>query len=161
MSCRCAGHVRCTKETAFSVTASEAATRQFLKAWAILGEGLPSRSEHMGARLRQSLLDALHNGTLMDETRLDMLVMENADIMAPFLPSVAPSISASSTSLLGDHDSQVDEATHEEMERLAREGAIPVPLGSKGGGTARHITQHTEFQRNSVLLWPMATFLRI
>ena len=47
MSCRCAGHVRCTKESAFSVTGSEAATRQFLKAWAIVGEGLQSRSEHM------------------------------------------------------------------------------------------------------------------
>ena len=125
MNCRCAGHKKCTKETAFTVTGSLAATRHFLKAWVVLGEGMPSRELHMRNEVRQMLLDALHNGTLMPEADLDAMAAKDDYAEAPFVYAT-PSSSADNNTVLGDRDSQVDPEVHTQMERLAMEGAIPV-----------------------------------
>ena len=58
MTCRCAGHIRCSKETSFQVLGSEDLTRQYLKAWALLGEGLIV--PHLGVRSSE-VPEAVHS----------------------------------------------------------------------------------------------------
>ena len=85
LSCRCQGHERCSKELSFQVVGGAAAARKVLKAWALLGEGLPSREAHMAADLKQILMDALAANLILPEQALDDLAT-NSDPSHPLVP---------------------------------------------------------------------------
>ena len=53
LTCRCDGHVKCSKELSIRVAGSELDCRQLLKSWAML-EGLPSRDVHMSGEVKRA-----------------------------------------------------------------------------------------------------------
>ena len=126
MTCKHDPHGRCTKEMSSSVGGTLEGTRRVLKAWALLGPSVASRELHMAKGLRDTLLHALKDNTLMSEIELDALAEEVSDdvIQAPYIEpnNAAPA----GSQLLGAAGEGVPPEVHSQMEALALSGDIPV-----------------------------------
>ena len=127
MRCMFPSHAKCTKELSNSVTGSSEGTRRVLKAWSLLSSLYNSRESHMA--VRQDLLDALRNDTLLSEPELDLFKMGDAqdEIAGPFRahsPAALPS-EASEVGILGQRGARVPEQVHQTMEQWCLSGKIP------------------------------------
>ena len=130
------GTHRCSKELSVHLTDGPEGCRQVLKAWVLLSSAYASRSAHMSATLRKTLLEAKRDGHLLSENELDLLKTTSLSqpVEAPFAEAVVPSSSAggqggegrSGSNLLGKRAANVSAETHAQMIELARQGDIPV-----------------------------------
>ena len=141
------GDQRCSRELTVTVTGSEESTRRILKAWVLLGHGLPTREQHMDAGSRQQLLTSLKDGTLLSESELDKIsaASEKSAVVAPLQPKPSgdspPPTNAKT--LLGKRDGCVPEDAHNRMLDLAARGAIPITTLSQR--QRNRLTSGTEY----------------
>ena len=135
LTCRIPHHARCSKEIAVTVAGSSSNARRLLKAWGLMGHSVASRSEHMGPKVKASLLSALQTHTLLSEAELDSLMqsMDEGEAVAPFVPAQAATPSSESSQrtpsllrqpLLGDVG-DVPRGIHDQMIALCQQGTIP------------------------------------
>ena len=129
LTCKHAHHIKCSKEIACSVAGSPSHARRLLKAWALMGHSAASRDEHMGPKLKKSLLLALSDHTLLSETELDSIMssLDEEEAVAPFAPPpvTAPLKADKAVSTLLGQAGDVPQHIHEEMRALRRNGVIP------------------------------------
>ena len=147
MTCRCHaptekdGNKLCIRELSVNVAGGEEKCRRVLKAWALLGPSLASRDEHMSKQNRQVFIDALEQGSLLDEEELDNIANSVAGepaagvgsqntstgVLSPFRPAAIPKTKSGQPKkrLLGTAGS-VSRDVHQRMEELAAQGGIPV-----------------------------------
>ncbi|CAE7235205.1 unnamed protein product [Symbiodinium sp. CCMP2456] len=128
MTCCVSGHntsAKCTREMSVSVAGSAEDCRRILKAWVLLGHSLSTREEHMDRSSRDSLQEALKQGTLLSEKELDSILAmsEDSEIVAPFCEPDKKS--KKKKNLLGGAGS-VPRHIHEDMESLASSGGVPI-----------------------------------
>eukprot|EP00971_Amphidinium_carterae_P336676 6473182-Amphidinium_carterae.4 len=128
MACKYPAHQdglgTCSKEMAVRVAGSEEAVRRVLKAWILLAPTASNRADHMSRSFKDELLRALHVGTLLDEKTLDDLapLAEDDKYATPYC---LPCSQQGEKALLGSRG-EVPEKIHAEMEKLARQGRLPI-----------------------------------
>lgn len=123
------GDKKCSRELTVNLAGSEENARRVLKAWVLLGHGLPTRQEHMDPSTRQDLLNALNDGTLLPEHDLDVIKTSTAEdtALAPLQPQPSGVLEgASNENLLGKRTAGVTAAVHKRMLVLAASGGIPI-----------------------------------
>ena len=125
LTCRCAAHHRCSKELSIAVAGSPERVLQVLKSWALYGEGVRSREEHMASQLKHLFLDALKAGELLPMTTLDAMVSSDLSDMAPPF-AFKEQGEQQGGNILGKKAPQVSQELHEEMTQRALKGEIPV-----------------------------------
>ena len=132
MNCRSPGHFKCTKEISTTVTGGASQARRLLKSWVLLAPAHKDRQSHMARALRDELLQAIRNSTLMTEDELDMLAPSSvsAETQAPFrrvglLERQTELAQPQPHSLLGEQG-EASQELHAEMEQMAATGAVPI-----------------------------------
>ena len=127
LSCRCAGHVSCSKELAVAVAGSDENARRILKSWSLLGHGMTSRDEHMAPELKSLFLQSLRNNELLSEEALDKLASATLDDMpAPFAPAPLEAPSKIGRNILGNRSTDTPAEVHARMIEMASRGEIPI-----------------------------------
>ena len=127
----CKHHANCHKEMSCSVAGGADKCRRVLKAWILAGSQLPGRSEHMHSRLKQQLLQGLHNNQLLSEADLDEAVARSSPAahVSPFIASGHVGMSAASAASQADGSDRVrSDRPGSEAERVERSAArVEVP----------------------------------
>eukprot|EP00971_Amphidinium_carterae_P352645 6492685-Amphidinium_carterae.9 len=117
----CHHHTKCSKELSFNVAGSESKARHMLKAWIILGLGLPDRESHMKPDVKAMLQEALENGLLLEESLLDKCVsLNHSRWCSPFTINWRQQCEGK----LGKKAKDVPEHVHKQMEELVRQNKI-------------------------------------
>ena len=144
MSCRAPDHNKgsklCRRELSVQLAGGEQECRRVLKAWVLLGPSLRTREEHMDRGNKQMFIDALAQGSLLDEDALDNVATAASEAVemdegvgkaggtfAPFHDVPVPTNKSGQVKkrLLGAAGG-VPREIHQRMEELAASGGVPV-----------------------------------
>ena len=123
MTCRHNNHLACSKEMSFSVCGGVDKCRQLLKAWILVGAGMRTRAEHMGADVKRTLLESQKSGHMLSEVELDRLIAVSVDDVAPPFKEEIRSGEALANSL-GRKGDEVPLAVHQDMLEKVAAGII-------------------------------------
>ena len=125
------GEKSCTREMRLGVVQDRppdeqaSCVRRALKAWVLLGAACENRQQHMAPEWRTTVMDLILSDNLLPEWELDAMAPTEwaSDVDTPVLGLGVPPPDAAIG--LG-HRGEAPADLHEEMQRLAEQGLVPV-----------------------------------